>query len=97
MPWPFEYEELRIEFSRAVSRLGPRGLGFSLYGLRHEGASHDRSVKTRKLAAVPQRGCWRSFPSVRRYEKHGRLGLELNKLSPSCRCQAMRAPALVKS
>jgi hypothetical protein len=58
--WHVEYEQLRIEFAKAISRLGLRGLGFSLCGLRNGGSSHDRSVTSRELAAGQQRGCWRS-------------------------------------
>ncbi len=47
-----EHEVLRLEFARAMSSLGLRGLGFSLCGLARGGTTHDRSVQTRDLAAV---------------------------------------------
>ncbi|CAK0887725.1 unnamed protein product, partial [Prorocentrum cordatum] len=51
----------------------------TLYSLRHGGASHDRIMGARSLAAAQQRGGWRAFRSALRYEK----GLELQKLGPA--------------
>ena len=94
--WPFGYAALAQEFHDSLSRLGMKGGGYSLYGLRHGGASHDRSLKTRCLAEIQQRGGWRSFQSVRRYEKHGRLGIETSKLSAQLLSRAASAPLSVK-
>ncbi len=94
--WPMEHESLTIEFACAVSRLGLRGLGFSLYAVRHGGASHNRSAKSRDSTEVQQRGRWRSFANGRPKEKHGRLGLEAAKLTPSHRSQGALAPRFVK-
>ncbi|CAK0817021.1 unnamed protein product, partial [Prorocentrum cordatum] len=49
--------------------------------LQHGGASHDRSTGDRDSGTVLQRGGWKAFKSVLRYEKHGRLLLELRELS----------------
>ena len=70
--WPFQYGTFYEEFTEVVFRLGLSHSGATIYGLRHGGASHDRSVNTRDLLGVQQRGAWRSQASVRRYEKHGR-------------------------
>eukprot|EP00439_Symbiodinium_sp_Y106_P031171 s2233_g3.t1 len=43
------------------------------YRLRHGGPSRDIATKWRTLADVQKRGRWKSFSSVRRYEKGGRL------------------------
>jgi integrase len=93
--WPFRYVELSRAFNQAVLTLGLVSTGISLYGLRHGGASHDRSMRSRDLKEVQQRGGWRSFTSVRRYEKHGRLGLEWAKLPAGVKSQALIAPDLV--
>ena len=93
--WPFRYVELSRAFNQAVLTLGLVSTGISLYGLRHGGASHDRSMRSRDLKEVQQRGGWRSFTSVRRYEKHGRLGLEWAKLPDGVKLQALTAPDLV--
>jgi hypothetical protein len=90
--WPFQYAALNHEFKKAVPFLRMDGIGVRLYGLRHGGASHDRSLGVRDLREIQQRGGWRSFTSVRRYEKHGCLGLERARPSPGLRLQAATAP-----
>ena len=93
--WPFRYIDLSRASNKALSDLGLVSTGISLYGLRHGGASHDRSLRERDLKEVQQRGAWRSFTSVRRYEKHGRLGLEWAKLSAGVKLQAVTAQSRV--
>ncbi|CAK0901538.1 unnamed protein product [Prorocentrum cordatum] len=84
------YNQLAEDFQSATSALGVSLLKATLYSLRHGGASHDRSTGARGLGAVQQRGGWKAFKSVLRYEKHGRLSLELRKLSDQQR-EALRA------
>ncbi|CAK0891989.1 unnamed protein product [Prorocentrum cordatum] len=57
------------------------------YALLHGGASHDRLVRARSLVEVQQRGHWRSFRSVVRYDKHARVSFQLGKLSAVVRNQ----------
>ncbi|CAK0847428.1 unnamed protein product, partial [Prorocentrum cordatum] len=84
------YNQLAEDFQSATSALGVSLLKATLYSLRHGGASRDRSTGARGLGAVQQRGGWKAFKSVLRYEKHGRLSLELRKLSDQQR-EALRA------
>ena len=78
--WPFTYEEYLKVFKMAATLSRTDSLQPTPYGLRHGGASHDRSVSARPLLEVQKRGGWKAFSSVRRYDKHGRLGLQLQKL-----------------
>ena len=55
------------------------------YMLRHGGASHDRATDERTLLEVQARGNWRCFESVRRYDKHARLGDVLSRLATGLR------------
>ena len=80
--WHFDLRDLQRAVQEAFVHLEVKHLGYTVYGLRHGGASHDRSMRTRSLLEVQARGAWRAPTSVRRYEKHGRLGLELAKLPP---------------
>ena len=50
------------------------------YRLRHGGASKDFNRQTRTLQEIQRRGRWKSFSSVRRYEKGGRVNQLLNSL-----------------
>ena len=50
------------------------------YRLRHGGASHDFARQRRSLVEIQRRGRWKSFSSVRRYEKGGRIDQMLNSL-----------------
>ena len=54
-----------------------------VYQLRHGGASHDCVSLSRTLTEVRRRGRWRSWHSVRRYEKGSRMNEVLNRLSPA--------------
>ena len=78
--WDFTYLQLRQVWNDACRGLDLLALHATLYGLRHGGASHDRSEGARPLAEVQQRGGWRTFSSVTRYEKHGRLGRQLQAI-----------------
>ncbi|CAK0825378.1 unnamed protein product, partial [Prorocentrum cordatum] len=70
-------------FKTVLKGVGASVLRGALYSLRHGGASHDRSMGARSVAAAQQRGGWRAFRGVARYEKRGRLGLEPQKLGPA--------------
>ena len=85
MLWDVDYDRLHKRFRWARDAVGAHCLGTTLYCLRHGGASHDRSLGERTLAEVQERGAWKSFASVRRYSKHGRLGIELEKLPRNTR------------
>ena len=87
--WSFEYPQLRQAWRDASSRLRLGHLRATLYGLRHGGASHDRSLGLRHLSDIQKRGGWRSHSSVVRYEKHGRLGRQLQRLG-AARCEELR-------
>jgi hypothetical protein len=56
------------------------------HAARHGGASTDALTGARTLAQIQQRGTWRCFRSVIRYEKHGTLQRQVAKLTPlQCR------------
>ena len=59
------------------------GLQPTLYSLGHGGASHNRATGARDLLEIQGRGQWRAASSLRRYEKSGRLSIELEKLAPA--------------
>ena len=69
----------------------------SPYSLRHGGASHDRSTNSRSIQDVRKRGNWKAWQSVRRYEKSGRLGMELRKLTPATLRRLRQLEPYVKS
>ena len=83
--WAFSQAELAKEFRIAATDINVQTLAPCLYQLRHGGASHDRLVGARSLLEVQQRGNWRSAASVRRYDKHGRVGLQLQSLPVATR------------
>ncbi|CAE7231430.1 gag-pro-pol [Symbiodinium sp. CCMP2456] len=61
------------------------------YRLRHGGPSRDIALRLRTLAEVQKRGRWKSFASVRRYEKGGRLSQQLQSLPRALRDRAIAA------
>lgn len=78
-------------FAQAVAAENLGALGSTPYGLRHGGASHDRVTLSRSLSDIQRRGNWRCASSMKRYEKAGRLGLQLQKLSAATLQQAQWA------
>ena len=76
--------EVTSDFRTVVDALGVESaLGAAhMYMLRHGGASHDYASGCRRLEDVRRRGRWRSWSSVRRYEKGSRLGQVIHKLGP---------------
>ena len=91
--WDFGYLEFIKVFRLACRRLDLRRLALCPYMARRGGASHDRAVRARGLRDIQGRGNWRSFRSVQRYEKHGRLGIVVQSLSPAQRRAFQRAEA----
>jgi len=63
------------------------------YALRHGGASDDYLTKKLDLEGVRRKGRWRSFSSVRRYEKSGRVAAEVQRLPVKTRAYALRNEA----
>ena len=61
-----------------------------LYRVRHSGASHDFVTKSRTLEEVRRRGRWRSFQSLRRYEKGARCSELMERLSEEAHAHAVR-------
>ncbi|CAK0802959.1 unnamed protein product, partial [Prorocentrum cordatum] len=84
------YNQLAEDFQNATSAPSVSLLKATLCPLQRGGASRDQSTGDRGSGAVHQRGGWKARKSVLRYEKHGRLLLELRKLSYLQR-EALRA------
>ena len=84
------YQDLIKYFKIAASRVGAGPLHCSPYGLRHGGASHDKAANMRGLLDIQRRGNWKSWASVRRYEKSGRIALQLAKLPHAVRARLLR-------
>ena len=78
--WHTDYPKLLSTFRCTAKKLGLSDLKLSPHGLRHGGASTDRSLGVRSLASIQLRGNWRAAESLRRYEKHARLGMQLQRL-----------------
>jgi len=74
------YETFLSWFKATAARCRLQALAPMPYVLRHGGALHDRGSRQRSLTGIQRRGNWRSWASVRRYEKSVRLGLQLQKL-----------------
>jgi integrase len=85
----FGVDILWRRMQQAARALDLKPLAPCPYQCRHGGASHDRLVDARPLAEVQHRGGWKRFQSVRRYEKHGRVSLELQKLRPEVRAKLL--------
>ncbi|CAK0799814.1 unnamed protein product [Prorocentrum cordatum] len=73
------------DFKTVVEALGVHAaLGAArVYMLRRGGASHDCASVCRRLGGARRRGRRRSWSSVRRYEKGGRLAQVAHKLAPA--------------
>lgn len=73
--------QLRAKMEQASSRLGLEALSSPHpYRLRHGGASFDFQTRSRSLLEIQRRGRWKSYSSVRRYEKGGRVSQLLQSL-----------------
>ena len=86
--WHFEYPELAARMKQEAEKLG---IQFAPYQLRHSGPSWDRMRQRRSLLAIQKRGRWKSFSSVQRCEKSGRMmqkfsqyPLQLRRFAQEC-------------
>ena len=68
-------------FQQALAKAGIAFLNADLHSLRHGGVSHEVGLQLRPLVDAGKRGRWKGFSTLKRYEKHGRIQAELNKLS----------------
>ena len=76
--WGFDYGSLTREVRAAAEALK---ISFVPYHVRHSGPSWDRLQQYRTLESIQKRGRWRSFLSVQRYEKSGRISADYQKYS----------------
>ena len=83
--WDFKMHEMVASFERHCKLLGFWPAIECLYQLRHGGASRDKFVAKREDSAIQKRGRWSVPTSLRRYEKHGRVKVMLNKRTASMR------------
>lgn len=86
------HEECHGENQLLPSALGPA----HPYRLRHGGASRDFALKLRRLEEIQRRGRWKSFASVRRYEKGGRLQQLLRQLPKKVLSDALDAASNIE-
>lgn len=70
-----------------LTKIGP----LHAYRFRHGGASHDCGNQLRDLAAIQQRGRWKTASSMRRYQKGGRLAQLFGSLPESVQSSAIQA------
>ena len=77
--------------------LGLQSLSLSFHGLRHGGPSSDFKDGTLSLKDIQRRGRWKHPASVRRYEKHGLISSQLNRLTAEQKAKAAAASALLPS
>ena len=75
--WPFDYPMLVAAVRRVKVELN---MNFVPYQLRHARPSHDRLLGTRTLLEIQQRGRWRAFQSILRYEKSSGALSEYHRL-----------------
>ena len=73
--------QLRALLHRHSHDLDLSQLNMTPHCLRHGGPSTDRLLNARSLQDVQRRGRWLAMDSVRRYEKHGRLLRQLNRMN----------------
>ena len=90
---PFSYTQPDQNTEDALKQLRCQQLQITPYTLRHGGASEDRAVSARSLEEVQKRGRWKSFTSVRRYEKLARLSLVMSKCRQSFSSKDLRSNA----
>jgi integrase len=86
----FHYTDFLLAWNSCLLGLGLAQLKVTPYSLRHGGASEDVSSRSRALLDVQKRGGWRSFQSVRRYEKHARLASMMRRIPAQLREEAQR-------
>lgn len=80
--------ELAKLFTETAVGEGLEELDPVVYQCRHTWPAGDRAQMLRKPAGIKRRGRWISDASVRRDEKGGGVGEQLNRLAPSVRAAA---------
>ena len=99
--FPFPYDELRKDFGEAAKELRVQDIVTSLSQLRHGGVASDLLNKRRTFGEAKKRGRWATDASIRRYDKHGWIGLQWRQRTPAAQQQAEalagRAPLLFAS
>ena len=97
--WCFDLRAARDAMEACVAKLRIQRLTPVLYSARHSGASLDRYLDRRSIEDVQQRGRWRTFTSVRRYEKKGMVQHAWGLLDGGCQSLCLAAerelPALL--
>ncbi|CAK0906068.1 unnamed protein product, partial [Prorocentrum cordatum] len=66
-------------FEDAADLVGLAAEQLCTYQVRHGGASRDAMLKRRGLSEIQKRGGWKTFNSVRRYEKFGKVQQAINR------------------
>ena len=90
-------QEVISFLKEAAGELELCGLGaLHPYRLRHGGASSDYAAKRRPLQEIQRIGRWRSFKSLRRYEKGGRINQMLQSLPAAVLAAARAAEGLLR-
>jgi hypothetical protein len=74
--------EYKDHFEEAAKDLKLEKHRLVTYQARHGGATRDILLKRRDLEEVRKRGHWRTYSSLRRYEKSGRLQKVLQVTPP---------------
>ena len=76
---------------KAAAALRFEGLPrIQLYQWRHAGPSHDFACGARDLEEIRRRGRWKTWASVRRYEKGARVTEMMHRLLPASREHAVK-------
>jgi len=91
----FTAEHLNQLLTQAAARLHLGCLCTEIYALRHGGASYDAAMKFRDSMAIKRRLRHASDITVRRYERSGRLALELQKMEKRVRDYGARMEPLL--
>ena len=81
--WSFPRNDLSRQMQASAEAFGLEGLGLTVYGLRHGGASYDLLSRSRPVLEVKSRGRWRSDAMLKRYGKEARALAELHKAPAS--------------
>ncbi|CAK0825859.1 unnamed protein product, partial [Prorocentrum cordatum] len=66
-------------FENAADLVGLAAEQLCTYQVRHGGASRDAMLRRRDLSEIQKRGGWKTFNSVRRYEKFGKVQQAMNR------------------
>ena len=91
--WDFDHHQLSKEFKKHCAKLGLDKV--ILHMTRHSGPAIDRALNLRSQEEVQKRGQWRTFRSVLRYEKSGRLAADFEKLDEKLQTHCHRCASLL--